>query len=33
MQSYPLQSHVKVLVKLQEKYDVRKTTNIGISHD
>lgn len=34
MQSYALQSHAKVLVKLQEKpFDERKTPNIGIGHD
>ena len=34
MQIYPLQSHMKVLVKRQEKsFDERKTTNIGIGHD
>ena len=33
MQIYPLQSHIKVLVKRQEKsFDERKT-NIGIGHD
>lgn len=30
MQTYPLQSHAKFLVKPQENsFDVRKTTNIG----
>ena len=34
MQTYPLQSYVKFLVKPKENsFDVRKPTNIGISHD
>ena len=34
MQSYPSQSHAKVLVKPQEKsFDIRKTTNAWIGHD
>ena len=34
MQSYPSQSHVKVLVKPQEKsFGIRKTTNTGIGND
>ena len=34
MQSYPSQSHAKVLVKPQEKsLNIRKTGSIGIGHD
>ena len=34
IQSYPWQSHAKILVKIHEKsFDVRKTTNAGIGYD
>ena len=34
MQSYPSESSAKVLIKPQKKsFDIRKTTNTGISYD